>query len=83
MFVCLPAWAIGNLFPFLAGRNFRQPVSGFIELAAGLVHYQAGFDVETHLAGFSSRQPQTKWLNFLKQFGSIHTRKTIVKNKIK
>lgn len=60
MFVCLPAWAIGNLFSLLSRRKLRQPVSGFIELATGLVHYHAGLDVETYLAGFPWLQVKTR-----------------------
>lgn len=52
MFACLPACAIGNLFPLLSRRKLRQLVSGFIELPVGLVHYHAVLDVQTYLAGF-------------------------------
>lgn len=50
MFVCLPAWAIGNPFPLLRERKVRQPLSGLIELATqGVLHYHAGLDVENAL----------------------------------
>lgn len=42
MFVCLLAWAIGNLFSLLSRKKLGQPVFEFIELAAGLVHFHAG-----------------------------------------
>lgn len=49
MFVCLPARAIGNLFSLLQGWKR----SAFIELAAGLVHFHAGLDVEAYEGWFS------------------------------
>lgn len=50
MFVCLPAWAIGNPFSPLRERKLRQPLSGLIELATqGVLHHHAGLDVENAL----------------------------------
>lgn len=65
MFVCLPAWAIGNPFCLLRERKLRQPLSGLIELATqGVLHYHAGLDLENALGWLFLIAAKDQYFNF-------------------
>lgn len=65
MFVCLPAWAIGNPFCLLRERKLRQPLSGLIELATqGVLHHHAGLDLENALGWLFLIAAKDQYFNF-------------------